>query len=179
MEDLEITFGGRTRRVRLTLADGAALQSQFGFKSAENWLVTDVLGVIPHLATTNGGVLEAQTHVLALAINRAAGASSKVTGPQAMQWAGDLLDQIAAKQALTPPDESMDDAWKQVLWTVVRAAFKSGWPKQRPVDLDEHHKELRRLFFAKRLEDALEPTTDETTPETSTPSQPNCVAAAG
>lgn len=170
MEDLTITFGGKERRLRLTLADGAALQQQFQFVAASTWLLEDVLGLRLRLGSNTAGDLQAQAATLAVAINRAAGTNSKVMPLQVLEWAGQLMQEISEKRA-------PEDAWKQILWTLFRTAHRSGWPMQKPFEPDDEVSS-KRLFFAERIEDCLEPSSTPETPSTSAPSTPPTVQAA-
>lgn len=177
MEELVIELGPKSRRLKLTAADGAVLQRRFNFESPSTWLMEAVLGIVPSAADNSAGNLDAQASTLALAINRAAGTSSKVTELQVLDWIQTLQDEVFEEKR---PANSL----KVILWTLFRAAHRSGWPQQKPVDPDVTMEQVRRLFFAEKVEDVLEskaPTGSETTEAPSTPpssQQPSSVRAA-
>ncbi len=140
MDDLTIKIGGHSRPVRLTAADGATLQKHYGFKSPAQWLVNEVLGVDfeGHFGAYN---LTAQFSVIALGINRATrNQKDPATETKVAGWVDDLHEEIAAG---TLPQ----DAFKEVLWTVVEAAFRAGWVMGHPYDIRKELDQVYRLFF--------------------------------
>jgi hypothetical protein len=171
LEDPTITIGGMARPVRLTAADGATLQKHYEFESPALWLINKILGV-----SFQGGFgaynLTGQFSVIALAINRGAGKKLKdpINEAKVAGWLDEMNESISAGKL-------PETAVKDVLWTVVAAAFKAGWVMQKPFDLEAELPDTMRLFFG--LKEGEQRETDSVTSTSEQPGMPSAVREEG